>query len=112
MLLKNPRWLTLTPCLSLAHVQIFVSRCDLTKLFSAFQQAGKVSVVQFTVYDVERVLRLKAHQTLPSKFRGSVITLRWIVCPVFKNESYFPAVHFAVVCGVRKLYEQFFSDAD
>jgi len=57
-------------------------------------------------------LRLRAHQTLPSNFRGSVITLRRIVCPVFKNKGYFPAVHFAVVCGVRKLQEYFFSDGE
>src|SRR5258708_25498699 len=58
------------------------------------------------------LLRLKAHQTLPSEFRGSVIALRWIVRPVFKNESNFMAVHLAVVCGIRELPEYFFSDGE
>src|SRR5260370_33553411 len=51
----------------------------------------------------------KEHQTLPSEFRVSVIALRWIVRPVFKNESHFMAVHLVVVCGIRELQEDFFS---
>ena len=57
-------------------------------------------------------MRLKAHQTLPSQFRVSVIALRWIVRPVFKNESHFMAVHLAVICGIRELQEYFFSDSE
>src|SRR5258708_971066 len=58
------------------------------------------------------LLRLKAHPTLPSQFRVSVIALRWIVRPVFKDKSHFMAVHLAVVYGVRKLQEYFFSDGE
>ncbi len=52
------------------------------------------------------------HYTLSPEFRVSIIALRRIICPVFKNEGYFMAVHLAVVRGVRELQEYFFSDGE
>src|SRR5258708_35614396 len=40
------------------------------------------------------------------------VAVRWMVHRVLKNESHFMAVHLAVVCGIRKLQEYFFSDGE
>src|SRR5258708_1177622 len=44
------------------------------------------------------------HYTLSSEFRVSIIALRRIICPVFKNEGYFMAVHLRVVTGIWRFY--------